>query len=73
MLQDKFKVFPQKKTLYLIAIFGFLIVLLVELLVFMRIEAAVSTYGILDYEFAWTSSRILEIFTVWGLTDYIVK
>ena len=32
----------------------------------MPIEASVSTYGILDYEFAWTSDRVEIIFSAWG-------
>ncbi|MFX1426426.1 MAG: hypothetical protein ACFFBE_08230 [Promethearchaeota archaeon] len=66
MFLNKFKEFPEKRILYIITIIGFLIVLLVEIFVFIPIEANVSTYGILDYEFAWTSSRVETILSVWG-------
>lgn len=66
MFLDKFKEFPENRILYLITIVGFLIVLLVEIFVFIPIEAAVSRYGILDYEFAWTTSQVEIIFSVWG-------
>ena len=66
MFLDKFKEFPENKILYLITIVGFLIVLLVEFFVFIPIEAIVSGYSILDYEFAWTTSRVETIFSVWG-------
>lgn len=66
MFLDRFKKFPKNRILYLITIAGFLIVLLVEIFVFIPIEATVSGYGILDYEFAWTSSQVETILSVWG-------
>lgn len=66
MFFDKFKEFPEKRMLWIIVLVGFLIVLLVEIFVFVPIEATVSTYGILDYEFAWTSGRAETILSVWG-------
>ena len=66
MFLDKFKEFPKSKALYLITSVGFLIVLFVEIFVFIPIEATISTYGILDYEFAWTSNRAELILSVWG-------
>ncbi|MFW9881325.1 MAG: hypothetical protein ACFFG0_50315 [Candidatus Thorarchaeota archaeon] len=66
MFLDKFKEFPRNKVLYLIVITGFSIVLSVEILVFIPIEANVSGYGILEYEFAWTSTRVEQIFSIWG-------
>jgi uncharacterized integral membrane protein len=66
MFLDRFKEFPKSRILYFITITGFLIVLLVEIFVFIPIEAAISGYGILDYEFAWTSSQVENIFSVWG-------
>ncbi|MFX0083921.1 MAG: hypothetical protein ACFE94_19420 [Candidatus Hodarchaeota archaeon] len=66
MFLDRFRKSLNKRILYLLAILGFLIVLLVEIFVFIPIEATVSKYGILDYEFAWTSSRVEIIFSVWG-------
>ncbi|MHA2036339.1 MAG: hypothetical protein ACW972_09825 [Promethearchaeota archaeon] len=66
MIMEKFKEFPKNSILYVIAIMGFLIVLLVEIFVFIPIESAVSTYGILDYEFAWNAANVLSIFSAWG-------
>jgi hypothetical protein len=43
------------------------IVLILYLLVFIPIEAAVPTYGILDYEFAWTPDRVQLILLAWGV------
>jgi uncharacterized integral membrane protein len=70
MSLDKFKDFPKNKIVYIITLVGFLIVLLVEIFVFIPIEGTISTYGILDYEFAWTSGRAETILSVWG-TDGI--
>jgi hypothetical protein len=66
MVMDKFKEFPKDRILYIIVILSFLLVLLVEIFVFMPIEATVSTYGILDYEFAWNASNAFNILTTWG-------
>ena len=68
MFTDKFKEFPKSKILYILAVVGFLIVLFVEIFVFIPIESTISTYGILDYEFAWNADRILTIFVTWGPT-----
>ncbi len=51
----------------ILASIGFLIVLFVEIFVFIPIESTVSTYGILDYEFAWNTNKVLSIFSAWGL------
>ena len=66
---DKLKEFPKDKLLIFVSIISFITVILIEVLVFMPIEADVSTYGILDFEFAWTSSKVETIFSVWGDTD----
>jgi hypothetical protein len=63
---DKFKEFPKSRILYVLTVAGFLIVLLVEIFVFIPIESRVSTYGILDYEFAWNATNVLSIFSTWG-------
>ncbi|MFW9942258.1 MAG: hypothetical protein ACFFFT_14565 [Candidatus Thorarchaeota archaeon] len=66
MLLDKFREFPKNRVLYLITLAGFLIILLVEIFVFIPVEASVPGYGILDYEFAWTSYQVEIIFNIWG-------
>jgi hypothetical protein len=63
---DKFKEFPKKRSLYILAVVGFLIVLFLTVFVFIPIESNVSTYGILDYEFAWNAINVLLIFSSWG-------
>ncbi len=69
MYLDKLKEFPKDKLLIFVSIISFITVILIEVLVFMPIEADVSTYGILDFEFARTSSKVETIFSVWGDTD----
>ncbi len=72
MFLDKFKESPKDRLIILLTIIGLAIVLLTYILIFMPIEAAVPTYGILDYEFAWTSDRVELILSVWG-SDGIVR
>lgn len=67
MFLDRFKESPKDKLLLLIIIIGLVIVLLVYILIFLPIETSVSTYGILDYEFAWTQDRAEKILSVWGV------
>jgi len=67
MFLDKFKETPKDKTLYIMVVGGLIIVLLIQILVFMPIEASVSTYGILAFEFAWTQEKVEQIFSVWGM------
>lgn len=69
MYLDRLKEFPKDKLLIFVSIISFLIVILIEIFVFIPIEADVSTYGILDFEFAWTSARVETIISVWGDTD----
>ncbi|MFX1568748.1 MAG: hypothetical protein ACFFCV_10325 [Promethearchaeota archaeon] len=71
MFLRRFKEFPKEKFVYLLIIVGFAIVVLLYIFVFIPIEASVSTYGILDYEFAWTTDRVETIFSVWGANGMI--
>ena len=66
MLLDRFKESPKDKVVIIITIIGLAIVLLTYVLIFMPIEASVPTYGILDYEFAWTPDKVETIFSIWG-------
>jgi len=70
---DKFKKSPQDKILYLLSLVGFIIVLLVEILIFIPAETAVSTYGILDYEFAWSIDQVVSIFVEWGASGILIQ
>ena len=64
MLLNKLKEVPKDKFLIIMAFICLLIVIIIEFLVFIPIET--STYGILDFEFAWTKNRVETIFTTWG-------
>jgi len=66
MFLDKFKVSPKDKYVIIMTLIGLVIVLLVYILIFIPIEAAVPTYGILDFEFAWTPERVATILSTWG-------
>ncbi|MFX1312247.1 MAG: hypothetical protein ACFFBV_09745 [Promethearchaeota archaeon] len=66
MFLDKFKDSPKGKYIIIMIIIGLVIVLLTYLLIFIPTEAAVPTYGILDYEFAWTPDRVAKILLAWG-------
>ncbi|MFX0034459.1 MAG: hypothetical protein ACFE9I_02315 [Candidatus Hermodarchaeota archaeon] len=67
MFFERLKKSPKNRFVILIVIFGLVIVLIVYFLIFMPIEGSVPTYGILDYEFAWTQSRVENILSVWGV------
>ncbi|MFX1451101.1 MAG: hypothetical protein ACFFCM_09685 [Promethearchaeota archaeon] len=71
MFLRRFKEFPKEKFVFLLTIVGFAIVVLLYIFVFTPIESSVSTYGILDYEFAWTTNRVETIFSVWGADGMI--
>ncbi len=66
---DKFRDTPKTRELLIMAIAGFLLVIFLYISVFIPIESSVSTYGILDYEFAWTSDKVETIFEVWDNID----
>jgi len=71
LVLNRFKESPNDKFVIFITIFGLAIVLLTYILIFMPIEAAVPTYGILDYEFAWTPERVQTILLAWGVEGII--
>ena len=56
MILNKLKESPKDKFLIIASLVCLLIVLLIEFLIFMPFEAL--TYGILDFEFAWTPNRV---------------
>ena len=66
MFLERFKESPKDKLVLILTISSLVIVFLVYILIFIPIEASVSTYGILDYEFAWTPDRVQAIFSAWG-------
>lgn len=68
MYLDKLKEIP--KNLYLIIMFvgGVVLFLIINTLVFQTFSglSLFATYGILDFEFAWTVEQVELIFTAWG-------
>ena len=67
MFLERFKESPKDRLVIILTIVGLTIVLLLYILVFIPIEASISTYGILDYEFSWTPERAELILSVWGV------
>jgi len=63
---DKLKEFPRKLYLVIITIGAFILFILINQLVFSPLSKLVSTYNVLDFEFAWTADRIAVIFAAWG-------
>jgi len=63
---DKLKKTPKTWVILLITCIGLTIFLLINQLIFTSLPIDVPSYGILDFEFAWTASRISEIFAAWG-------
>lgn len=45
---------------------GLVIFLLINRLIFASLPVEVPSYGILDFEFAWTANQITVIFNAWG-------
>ena len=58
---------PANYILLAIAILGLILFILVNQLIFVPLTQMVPTYGILDFEFAWTPERVLLIFSAWGV------
>ncbi|MHA1748206.1 MAG: hypothetical protein ACTSYF_06130 [Promethearchaeota archaeon] len=75
MFLDKLKEVP--KNLYLIMMFvgGVILFLAINTLVFQAFSTSslFATYGILDFEFAWTVEQIELIFTAWGSTGMTLQ
>ena len=59
---ERLKEFPKNLYLFIITIVCFLIFILINQLVFAPFTGTVSTYNILDFEFAWIPEQILIIF-----------
>nr|QEE17558.1 hypothetical protein DSAG12_03395 [Candidatus Prometheoarchaeum syntrophicum] len=63
---------PRNWVILLITCIGLTIFLLINQLIFASLPKEVPNYGILDFEFAWTASRISEIFAAWGSDGMIL-
>ena len=68
MILDKLKENPKPKPLLLITLIGFAIFISMTLAFSMLTSGMTqfATYGVLDFELAWTAEQINIIFAVWG-------
>jgi hypothetical protein len=66
MILEKLKKTPSDLILLIIAAIGIIILLVINMLVFEPLANSGLSYGILDFEFAWTKEQILIIFAEWG-------
>ena len=66
MILEKLKKTPGDLILLIIAAIGIIILLVINMVVFEPLANSGFSYGILDFEFAWTKDQILIIFTEWG-------
>ena len=66
MILEKLKKTPSDLILLIIAAIGIIILLVINMVVFEPLANSGFSYGILDFEFAWTKDQILIIFTEWG-------
>ena len=75
MFLDKLKEIP--KNLYLIMMFvgGFILFIAINMLLFQAFSTSsfFATYGILDFEFAWTVEQVELIFTTWGSIGMVIQ
>ena len=66
MILEKLKKSPSDLILLNIAAIGIIILLVINIFVFEPLANSGFFYGILDFEFAWTSEQISIIFADWG-------
>ena len=69
MFLDKLIEFPKNKTVILITLIAFILSLLINQFIMAPIEAELkgsTGYGVIEFEFAWTSEQINTIFKAWG-------
>ncbi len=66
MILEKLKKTPSDLILLIIAAIGIIILLVINMVVFEPLANSGLSYGILDFEFAWTKEQILIIFAEWG-------
>jgi len=63
---EKLKNYPSDLILLIVAALGIVILLIINILIFEPLAYSGGIYGILDFEFAWTTEQILIIFGEWG-------
>lgn len=69
MFLEKLKDFPKNKVVILITLVAFILGILISQYIMAPIEAELKSstgYGVIEFEFAWTSEQINRIFTAWG-------
>lgn len=69
MSLEKLIEFPKNKVVVLITIAAFILALLISQFIMAPIEAELkgsTGYGVIEFEFAWTSEQINTIFKAWG-------
>ncbi len=64
MFLDKLLEIPKKKALHFITLIGLIAFVVMTMLG--GVVNVAPAYGILDYEFAWTSGQVEVIFNAWG-------
>jgi len=69
MLLEKLKKIPSDLILLISAAIGVIILLVINIVVFEPLANLNYPYGILDFEFAWTKSQILDIFAKWEVGE----
>jgi hypothetical protein len=72
MFLDKLKEFPKNRTLIISTIIAYIpfIIITIFVYIFNEIALEVNTgFGVLDFELAWTSDQINQIFTAWGAAE----
>jgi hypothetical protein len=66
---EKLIEFPKNKTVIVITIIAFILGILISQFIMAPIEAELkgsTGYGVIEFEFAWTSEQINRIFKAWG-------
>jgi len=69
MFLEKLIEFPKNKAVILITLIAFILALLISQFIMAPIEAELkgsTGYGVIEFEFAWTSEQINTIFKAWG-------
>lgn len=69
MFLEKLIEFPKNKAVILITLIAFILALLISQFIMAPIEAELigsTGYGVIEFEFAWTSEQINRIFKAWG-------
>jgi len=69
MFLEKLKEFPKNNIVILITIIAFILGIVISQFIMAPIEAQLKSstgYGVIEFEFAWTSEEINRIFKAWG-------